>query len=278
MRRRTGDRGGTMRRRRGLAVLVALSALVVAPATAAAAGPALDVGVGRADITPPTGYYMMGWVRSDGVIVGQHTRLWARAIVLREGAKKVALVAEDLNGIPGGMLAQAADAVRDLGYSQSNVLDSASHTHAAPTSFYNFSTYNSVFMTVRTPTDFDLGGTLDPQLYAFMVKRLALAIRRADSNLGPGAVGWGATQITDLTANRSLEAHLADHGIQLDYGKGSPSQDRSGPLHTIDPNVNVLRVDKLIGGRRVPVGMWSTFADHGTVNKFQFNVYNEDHH
>ena len=28
----------------------------------------------------------------------------------------------------------------------------------------------------------------------------------------------------------------------------------------------------------MPVGMWSTFADHGTVNKFQFNVYNEDHH
>ena len=103
-------------------------------------------------------------------------------------------------------------------------------------------------MTLRSPTDFDLAGTRDPQLYAFMVQRLALAIRRADSNLGPGAVGWGATQITDLTANRSLEAHLADHGIHLDYGKGSPAQDPEGPLHTIDPDVHVLRVDKYLAG------------------------------
>src|SRR4051794_1800311 len=239
---------------------------------------AIDVGVGRADITPPTGYYMMGWVRSDGVIVGQHTRLWARVIVLRQGKRKIALIAEDLNGIPGGMLKQAAESLKSRGFSEQNVLDSASHTHAAPTSFYNFTTYNSVFMTQRSPTDFDLSGTRDPVLYTFMVKRLALAIRRADSNLGPGAVGWGATQITDLTANRPLEAHLADHGIQLGYGQGSPSQDPAGRLHTIDPNVQVLRVDKQIGGRRVPVGMWSTFADHGTVNKFQFTYYNEDHH
>jgi neutral ceramidase len=259
-----------------VAVLVALA--LPHAASAATPSPSLEVGVGRADITPPTGYYMMGWVRSDGVVQGQHTRLWARAIVLRQGGKKVALVAEDLNGIPGGMLAQAAALDKDLGYSEQNVLDSASHTHAAPTSFYNFSTYDSVFMTIRTPTDFDLAGTVDPQLYAFMVRQLALAIRRADQNVGPGKAAWGRTQIDDLTENRSIEAHLYDHGIHLGYGQGSAAMDPMGVLHTIDPNVNVLRVDKTIGGRDVPVGMWSTFANHGTVNKFQFNFYNEDHH
>jgi neutral ceramidase len=259
-------------------LLACLTACLALPASAPAATAPVDVGVGRADITPPTGYTMMGWVRSDAKIVGQHTRLWARVIVLRQGGRKVALVAEDLNGIPGGMLAQAAEADKDIGYSQQNVLDSASHTHAAPTSFYNFSTYNSVFMTVRSPTDFDLQGTVDPQLYAFMVRRLALAIRRADQNLGPGAVGWGSTSIEDLTANRSLEAHLANHGIHLPYGKGSPGMDPDGVLHTIDPDASVLRVDKYIGKRRVPVGMWSAFANHGTVNKFQFDFYNEDHH
>src|SRR4051794_37283213 len=109
-------------------LLLALALMPVLPASAQA----VDVGVGRAHIAPPTGYYMVGWVRSDGVIQGQHTRLWARVIVLRQGGKKVALITEDLNGIPGGMLAQAADMNKDLGYSQENVLDSASHTHAAP--------------------------------------------------------------------------------------------------------------------------------------------------
>ena len=44
-----------------------------------------------------------------------------------------------------------------------------------------------------------------------------------------------------------------------------------GYEETINPNVDVLRVDKLRGGRRVPIGMWSTFADHGTVNPFDFS-------
>src|SRR4051812_7935815 len=258
--------------------LLAVGLVGLALCGPASAAPKLQVGVGRADITPPTGYYMMGWVRSDGVITGQHTRLWARVIVLRQGDQKVALVAEDLNGIPGGMMKAAADLDKDIGFSEQNVLDSASHTHAAPTSFYNFSTYNSVFMTLRSPTDFDLAGTIDPQLYTFMVQRLALAIRRADANLGPGQAGWGMTTIDNLTENRSIEAHLYDHGIHLDYGKGSAEMDPLGRLHTIDPDANVLRVDKQLGGRYVPVGMWSTFANHGTVNKFQFNVFNEDHH
>ena len=221
---------------------------------------------------------MMGWVRSDAVSAGQHTRLWARVIVLERGGQKMALVAEDLGGIPGGMLAEAAERVSDLGFSQRNVLDSASHTHSGPTGFFNFSTFNTVFMTINSPTDFQLTGGLDPQLYTFMVRRLELAIRRADANLGPGKLGWGKTQITDLTDNRSVEAHLRNHGIREEFGEGSADQDPQGRLHTLDPDVNVLRVDKMIGGRQVPVGMWSTFADHGTVVRYQFTYYNRDHH
>src|SRR5436190_15493210 len=161
--------------RRLTPILAALLALLALPGAAAAA-PGLEVGVGRADITPPTGYYMMGWVRSDAVAEGQNTRLWARVIVLREGSRKIALVAEDANGIPGGMLQQAANLDRDIGFSEQNVLASASHTHAAPSGYYNFSTYDTVFMTINSPSDFNVTGSLDPQLYAFMVHRLALAI------------------------------------------------------------------------------------------------------
>jgi neutral ceramidase len=256
----------------------AVAAAALALAAPASAAPELRVGVGRADITPPTGYYMMGWVRSDAVAAGQHTRLWARVIVLERGGQKMALVAEDLGGIPGGMLAEAAERVSELGFSERNVLDSASHTHSGPTGFFNFSTFNTVFMTLNSPTDFQLTGGLDPQLYTFMVRRLALAIRRADANLGPGKLGWGKTQITDLTDNRSVEAHLRNHGIHEERGDGSAEQDPQGRLHTLDPEVNVLRVDKLIGGRQVPVGMWSTFANHGTVVRYQFTYYNRDHH
>ncbi len=263
-----------------LAVLLAAVAIMAAAGLAAPAGAAakLKVGVGQADITPPTGYYMMGWVRSDGKIAGQHTRLWARTAVIKQGHKKVALVSEDLNGIPGGMVVDAAKLLKRRGFSPRNIVVSASHTHAAPTGFYNFDTFNTVFMTITTPTQFQLTGGFDPTLYQFMVKQLAKSIRRADKNLGPGKVGWGATRITNLTENRSLEAHLADHGIHEQPGAGSVAQDPKGRVHTIDPNVNVLRLDKTIAGRDVPVGIWATFANHGTVNGFQFTYYNEDHH
>src|SRR5947208_2522169 len=158
---------GAVRRIRhccALAVL-AVGLVVFASCTPAIASSRREVGVGRADSTPPTGYYMMGWVRSDARVIGQQTRLWARAIVLKRGDRKVALVSEDLNGIPGGMMATAAGRVP--GFSQRNVLDSASHTHAAPTGFYNFPTYNTVFNTINSPTDFQLTGSLDPRLYAF---------------------------------------------------------------------------------------------------------------
>ena len=259
-------------------MMVAFALLAWAAPAHAAGGAPIDVGVGRADITPPTGYYLMGWVRSDAKSEGQHVRLWARVIVLRQGSRKIALVAEDLNGIPGGMLKQAAEMNRDIGFSEQNVLDSASHTHSAPAGYYNFPTYNTVFMTLSSPTDFQLTGELDKQLYAFEVRRLALAIRRANANLGRGAVGWGTTRLTDITANRSIEAHLADFGIHVPYGQGNADMDPKGRLNTIDPEGHVLRVDKYFGRRRVPVGIWSTFANHGTVNRFQFTYYNEDHH
>src|SRR3954465_14116423 len=184
----------------------------------------VEAGVGRADITPPTGYYMMGWVRTDAKTIGQHTRLWARVIVLKQGDKKVALIAGDLNAWPGGLVKQAADLNKDRGFSEQNVLASASHTHAAATGFYNFGTYNTAFMQADNPAEFKIVDTAtDPQLYAFMVHQLAAAIRRADDDLAPAAVGWGYTTILGLTANRSIEAHLADHGIFVDYGKGSVS-------------------------------------------------------
>jgi neutral ceramidase len=262
--------------RRGVWIVVGLIALACCSNAAAAQ---LEAGAGRADITPPTGYYMMGWVRTDAKTIGQHTRLWARVIVLKQGDKKVAVIAGDLNAWPGGLLKQAADMNKDRGFSEQNVLASASHTHAAPTGFYNFGTYNTAFMQADNPAEVKIVDTAaDPQLYAFMVKQVALAIRRADDDLAPAQLGWGFTQIVGLTANRSIEAHLADHGVFVNYGRGSVAMDQLGYIHTIDPEVNVLRVDHVKGKRRTPIGIWSTFADHGTVNKYQFNYYNEDHH
>ena len=258
--------------------------LVLLVAAGSAHGASLRAGVGKADITPRTGYYLGGWTRLDRVARGQHTRLWARALVLQRGDRKVALVAIDLFMVPGGLVKHVGDALASRGFSESNLLVSASHTHSGPGGYANFRTFNTAAPSPGTATDplsfYRLldAPPADPQLYSFLVRQITAAVRRADANRGPARAGWGRAEIHGLTQNRSVEAHLANHGIGREPGSGSAAQDPEGVDHTIDPQVNVLRVDKLVRGRRVPIGGWSTFADHGTVTKSSFQYYNQDHH
>ncbi|HSE07296.1 MAG TPA: neutral/alkaline non-lysosomal ceramidase N-terminal domain-containing protein [Nocardioidaceae bacterium] len=266
-----------------LAVIAA--SLTGLPATQAvrAAAPAsgqlgsLQVGVGRADITPPTGYFTMGNVRSDARATGQHTRLQARAIVLARGERKVALVVTDLCCVAGGLLTEAAKRLRGTGLDETTMVVSGTHTHSAPGQYFPFAAYDVTFPNVHTATAFSV--MPDPQLYGFLARRIATAIRRADADLAPGAAAWGHTEIkVGLTQNRSIEAHLANFGIDRELGEGSAAQSPHGRASTIDPDLEVLRVDKRIGGRLVPVGMWSTFANHGTVNLgSRASSYNGDH-
>ena len=267
-------------------LLATLCALALSAASAqAASGPKLRAGVGRADITPPTGYPLGGFVRADRTGNGVHTRLYATAMVLKRGPQRVALVSIDLFAVPGGM---AKEAAKRAGFGESEVLMSASHTHGGPSGFANFTTYNTVAPspeTIGDPTtfsDFFTGLPTDVQLYSFLVRRIASAIREARRDLAPAAAGWGRARRTAITRNRSVEAHLAEHGLTLDRGQGDAQMDPRGPLHTIDPAIDVLRVDhvKRRPGRvkRVALGGWSMFANHGTVNPSTYEVYHQDHH
>src|SRR3954466_2599279 len=122
------------------AVVVVVALVFCSPAGAAT----FDAGVGRSDVTPPTGFPTMGYVRDDAIARGQHTRLFARAIVLREGDTKLALVTTDLGFIPGGLLVEVAQRVAARGFSERNVIISASHTHSGPAGYSNFGSDNFV--------------------------------------------------------------------------------------------------------------------------------------
>src|SRR4051794_39029111 len=276
--------------RRLLPVLLSSIVVLALPATAGAKTPALRAGAGQADITPPKlGYFLGGWTRADRLALGQSTRLYANALVLRRGPKKLALVAAELFAVPAGLQEDVARAVADLGYDKTTILLAASHTHSAPGGFANNPTYNTAAPSTETaghPPSFERvfdPAPADRQLYTFEVAQIAQAIRRADADVAPAAAAWGSGRLTGLTQNRSIEAHLANHGMKLDYGKGTPEMDPDGVEHTIDPAVDVLRVDKLVRRkhrkpRRVPIGAWSNFADHGTVVHSEFQAYSGDHH
>src|SRR3954469_7390220 len=157
---------------RPVRVALVACALLLLPTTASAA--TLQAGVGRSDVTPPTGFYTMGYVRSDAVARGQHTRLYARALVLDQGGRKLALVATDLGFTPGGMTVEVGKRLAARGFDERNIVISASHTHSGPAGWAPWGSDNFVPPTTGTPTKFSLD--TDRQLYGFLIERVALAI------------------------------------------------------------------------------------------------------
>ena len=241
----------------------------------------------KVDITPPTGYYRDGYATNDRTN-GTWTRLYAQALVLKSGGRKIALVTMDLVGATGGLVEEATRRVRKLGFSARNVLVSGTHTHSGVAEYSNFGELNAAFpsaqeLVTNPPSfaDFSPGGPPDAQVYTFLIKRLALALRLANRNLAPAAAGWSDQRLLGVTQNRSLEAHLANFGLNIPNHQGRPSQDPGGYPDTIDPALAVLRVDRLVRRRgrviHVPMGAWTDFANHGTDVEHTFRAYGGDH-
>ena len=213
------------------AVLVAAGLTVPVVATAAPA-PTLRAGAAQVDITPKLGGTTLGYVRPDMAVDGVHTRLTGRALVLQDGDTKVAMLATDL-GFPLDKDKVVAR-VADLGYTHATILYTGTHTHSGPES-----------------------------LSDWQVQQLADAIRRADKARRPAKAAWGTSVVHGVARNRSIEAHLADHGQDLTYGQGNAGDDPEGALHTVDDVLRVLRVDGTDG---TPLAAWLEFPVHLTTS------------
>src|SRR3954452_6433807 len=177
-------------RRAGVTLVVVLETML-AMAAPAAADAKLRAGAGRADITPDTGHYLGGWTRADRTAKGAQTRLFARTIVLQKGQRKLALVSVDLFMIPGGLVKQIGDGLAARGFSEQNILVSASHTHSGPGGYANFPTLNTAAPSIQTVGDpstftgFVNPQPADPALYRFLHDQITASIVRADDDLAP---------------------------------------------------------------------------------------------
>ena len=221
----------------GLAAVLALVAL--APAAHAAS---LRAGVATADITPENGGTTFGFVRPDVMVKGVHTRLLGRALVLDDGDTEIALLSTDL-GVPFEKDSLVAR-LQDLGFTHETILYTGTHTHSGP------------------------GSLVDWQ-----VEQLARAIREAHANLAPARAAWAAQRVYDVNRNRSIEAHLANHGLDLFYGQGDPTDDALGEEHARDTRLRMLRVDRADG---TPLAGWIHFPVHLTTSAPDVDIWDAD--
>lgn len=189
---------------------------------------------------PDTGLYAKTFEPSIGI----HTRLLARAIVLREDGQKYALAQADLGGLPYALVQEVASRIKSTGIDAAHILLSATHSH---------SSVGDIWPADNNGYAFVGGDAFDPRVFDSTAQGIADAIITANARLQPARIGFGVGEAPGASHNRSFDAFTHD----LDIPK-----DPAGQLAaSIDPTVVVMRVDRANGK---PMALWSNFAVHPT--------------
>src|SRR3954451_10240918 len=184
---------------------------------------------------PDTGLYAKSFVPSKGI----HTRIKARALVLQEGATKLALVQADLGGLPYALTQSVLQRIVATGIDGDHLLLSATHSHSSTGPIWPADNAGSA----------GLGGDFfDPRVFELTARGIADAIIKANDRRAPAKLGTATVQVTNASRNREREMFATNK----DLGQFPES---------VNQNLTVLRADAKNGK---PIGVWSNFAIHGT--------------
>ena len=195
----------------------------------------LWAGAAKSQITPPVG----GLLQSGMTVtsVGVLDDLYSTAVVLDDGATKVALVGNDLIYMEASLAAAIrARIAEQVGIPGDHVLLNASHTHSGPS------------ISVLSPDPVDM------EYRAWVIQRIADTVARADAALEPASLAIG-----------EAEGMFAINRRKVVDGRSSmlPNYD-----DTVDNRARVVRVDRLDGSVLAVV---FSVACHGTGFDYRGN-------
>jgi neutral ceramidase len=93
----------------------------------------MKAGIAKHNVTPPVGVDLTGYVARTGPSNKVHDDLFATALVLDDGSKRIGIIAIDLVGTDMAQDAALRDAIsKATGIEPGNLLIASSHTHAGP--------------------------------------------------------------------------------------------------------------------------------------------------
>ena len=182
---------------RSLARRVSLTiALTLISITGTHAAP-LEAGVAVVNITPdvtehhtPLGGY---GERQNAPATGIHDYTLAKALILKQGEAKFALVTLDLLGVPRSLRDEILKRLDGSGINSDNLLLASSHTHAS----VEMNAMNS-----RNVFDNKAIGIYDEYLMMFTADRIAEAITTANAAFEVVRIGSTSLAIEGMNANR----------------------------------------------------------------------------
>ncbi len=171
----------------------------------------LVAGTGSAIITPPVGIEMGAWVLRQGLAQGVHDDLYARALVLDDGATPVAIVSLDVAVVSEAVARRIRELIAEqVPIPSSNVLLNCSHTHTTP------------YTHLASVEHLSVGHRAYLEAFPHYV---AGAVVEAWHGRRNAAIGAASTEAPGITVNRRDPALPADAEvgvIRVDNEDGAP--------------------------------------------------------
>jgi neutral ceramidase len=165
----------------------------------AAAGE-LRAGVARVDITPPVGTPLGGYGDRKGApSTGIHDPIHAKALVLDDGATRLAIVTTDLVGTNPEMVRRVA---QTAGFPREQLMVCATHTHSGPGAYGK-----GLFATIAL-------GAYREAVFTHLADGMARALKEAAGSLQPAKLAIGEAQLPDFMRNRR-KAKIKDPALWL---------------------------------------------------------------
>lgn len=155
---------------------------------------ALNVGIGKTDITPPIGTPSAGFADRKGEgMTGIHDPLSAIALYIDNGEKQIVLCSVDNLGFTYEMVQEIirkAHSNPELAHAE--IYIGSSHTHSGGGAFLNIPKVGQY-----------LAGQYDPNVRDFYIDKTVEAIAEASQNLIPAKIGIGYGQAEGLSKYRA---------------------------------------------------------------------------
>jgi hypothetical protein len=232
-------------------------------------------GAAASNITPPLGEPIVGgWAPSPATHI--HDELYARCLVLDDGATRLAIAICDNVGIPREVCDAAKELVENAtGIPRAQILIAATHTHSAT----NAGGLSKV-ITAEPLRDYQ----------KFLARRIGDGVRRAMNNLEPARIGWGTASEPRHVFNRRWHMRtgpeLRNPFGGVDQVRMNPSRghaDLLRPAGPTDPEIAFLSVQArdqpAVGARRL-IALLANYSLHyvggvpdGHVSADYFGVF-----